>query len=87
MFLAYGHVGSGRGKTFSEFVRVIALHGHAYPRKLHPDPPLVVVVCRRLLVKLELFNNSLSIEILQIFEIFRFRLILFNVLDLCDKVV
>lgn len=69
-FFIDGHVG-GRGcEALSELIGVIALHGHADPWKLHPDPSFVIVIGRRFLVELKFFDYSLCIQIFKIFEVF-----------------
>lgn len=54
---------------------------------MHPNPSFVVVVGRRFLVQLKLFDNSLCVEVLQVFEIFRLGLILLDILDVGNKIV
>lgn len=86
-FFCDWHVGSGWCETLSQLVRIVALHSHTNPRELHPDPSLVVVVSWWFLVQLKLLDNCLGIEVFQVFEVFRLWFFLFDVLDLCNKVV
>lgn len=71
------HIRSGRHEAFSEFLRVVALHRHAYPWKLHPNPSFVIIISGRFLIELKFFFHCFSIQVLQIFEVFRLWFLFF----------
>jgi hypothetical protein len=84
---SHRHIGGWGSKAFSQFVGVVTFHCHANPRKLHPNPPFVVVIGWWFLVKLKLLNDGLSIKILEIFEVFRLRFFFFDVFDFGYKII
>jgi hypothetical protein len=85
--LCHRHIRSRGSKAFSELFWIITFHGHANPWKLHPNPSLIIIVCGRFLVKLKLFNNCFSIQILEIFKVLQLRFIFFNIFNFSDEII
>lgn len=68
-FLSHSHILSWRCKTPPNLGRIITLHSHTNPRKLHPYPPLIIIIGRRMLIKLKLLLNRLRKQPPQILKL------------------